>query len=98
MHVTDYSHCQAFADAARTAKIEVIRYASTRDPAQGTNLALLTCRAFANPKPTNQQTWHIRLSDAGAQAICEAPKSGITFDRKSFAADPRIAKLRWVRA
>jgi hypothetical protein len=31
-----------------------------------------------------------------AQAICEAPKSGITFDRKSFAADPRIAKLRWV--
>jgi hypothetical protein len=38
------------------------------------------------------------LSDAGAQAICEAPKSGITFDRKRFAADPRIAKLRWVRA
>jgi hypothetical protein len=28
----------------------------------------------------------------------EAPKSGITFDRNSFAADPRIAKLRWVRA
>ena len=98
MHVTDYSHCQAFADAARAAKIEVIRYASIRDPAQGINLALLTCRAFAGPKPINQQTWHIRLSDAGAQAICEAPKSGITFDRKSFAADPHIAKLRWVRA
>ena len=98
MHVTDYSHCQAFADAARAAKIEVIRYASIRDPAQGINLALLTSRAFASPKPINQLTWHIRLSDAGAQAICEAPKSGITFDRKSFAADPRIAKLRWVRA
>ena len=27
-HVTDYSHCQAFADAARAAKIDVIRYAS----------------------------------------------------------------------
>jgi hypothetical protein len=50
-----------------------------------------------SPKPIDQQTWHIRLSDAGAQAICEAPKSGITFDRKTFAADPRIAKLRWVR-
>jgi hypothetical protein len=97
MHVTDYSHCQAFADAARAAKIEVIRYASIRDPAQGINLALFTCRAFASPKPINQQTWHIRLSEAGAQAICEAPKSGITFDRKSFAGDPRIAKLRWVR-
>ena len=32
-HVTDYSHCQAFADAARAATIEVIRYASIRDPA-----------------------------------------------------------------
>jgi hypothetical protein len=55
------------------------------------------CRPFAKPKPIHQQTWHIRLGEAGAQAICEAPKSGITFDRKCFAADPRIAKLRWVR-
>jgi len=61
------------------------------------NVALLTCRAFANSKPINQGTWHIRLSDAGAQAICEAPKSGITFDRSAFAADFRIAKLRWAR-
>lgn len=96
-HVTDSSHCQAFADVARVAKIEIIRYASVRDPAKGMNLALLTCRAFASPKPIDQQTWRIRLSNAGAQAICEAPKSGITFDRKTFAADPRIAKLRWVR-
>src|SRR5450631_3271369 len=40
-HATDYSHCQAFADAARAAKIEMIRYASIRDPAVGTNFALL---------------------------------------------------------
>jgi hypothetical protein len=98
MHVTDYSHCQAFADAARAAKIEIIRYASVRDPDHGSNLAILTCRAFAKTQTIEQQTWHIRLSDAGAQAICEAPKSGITFDRKAFATDPRIAKLRWVRA
>ncbi|MCC6949168.1 MAG: RES family NAD+ phosphorylase [Bradyrhizobiaceae bacterium] len=98
MHVTDYSHCQAFADAARTAKIEIIRYASVRDPAHGMNLALLSCRAFAQIQPVDQQTWHIRLSEAGAQAVCEAPKSGITFDRRAFAADPRIAKLRWIRA
>ena len=98
MDVTDYSHCQALAETARAAKIEVIRYASVRDPGHGMNFALLTCRAFARPKPIDQQKWHIRLGDAGAQAICEAPKSGITFDRNSFAADPRIAKLRWVRA
>ncbi len=97
MHVTDYSHCQAFAEVARAAKIEIIRYSSVRDPDHGANFALRTCRAFARPTPIDQQTWRIRLSDAGAQAICEAPKSGITFDRKTFAADPRIAELRWVR-
>ena len=97
MHVTDYTHCQSFADAARIAKIEVIRYASVRDPPRSMNVALLTCRAFARPKPIDQQTWHIRLSESGAQAICEAPKSGITFNRKAFAVDPRISKLRWVR-
>jgi hypothetical protein len=97
MHLTDYSHCQAFADVARVAKIEVIRYASVRDPGQGMNLALLACRAFVKSQPIAQQTWHIHLSDAGAQVICEAPKSGITFDRNAFANDPRIGSLRWVR-
>jgi hypothetical protein len=97
-HLTDYSHCQAIADAARAAKIEIIRYESVRRPAYGKNLALLSCRAFASQKPIDQQTWHIRLSEAGANAICEWPKAGITFDHEAFAADPRIAKLPWTRA
>jgi hypothetical protein len=97
MHPSDYTHCQAFAETARAAKVEVIRYASVRDM-RGMNLALLTCRVFTKPNPLDQQTWHIRLSETGAQAICEAPKLGITFDRKSFSADPRIARLRWFRA
>ena len=97
MHLTDYSHCQTLAEAARVAKIQVIRYASVRDPGRGMNLALLTCRAFLHPEPIDQQTWHIHISNTGAQAICEFPKSGITFDRDSFAADPRIARLRWHR-
>jgi hypothetical protein len=97
-HVTDYSHCQALAETARMTKMEIIRYESIRDPNHGMNLALLTCRAFAKPEPVDQQTWRIRLSSSGVQAICEAPKSGITFDRRTFAVDPRIAKLRWDRA
>jgi hypothetical protein len=96
-HATDYSYCQTFADVARANKIEIICYASVRDPGRGTNLALLTCRAFASHSPTGLQTWRLHLSETGVQAICEAPKSGITFDRNSFAADPRIANLRWVR-
>ena len=35
MHVTDYGPCQAFAEAAREANIEIIRYASVRDPGYG---------------------------------------------------------------
>jgi hypothetical protein len=98
MHLTDYQYCQAFADTARAAKIQIIRYVSVRHPAGGMNIALLTCRAFAKREPgTRRQTWHIQLNDAGAHAICEAPKASMTFDRDCFAADPRIAKLRWER-
>ena len=98
MHVTDYTSCQSLAETARAAKIEVIRYTSVRDPGHGMNVALLTCRCFKCAKPIEQQTWRIRLSQTGAQAICEAPKSGITFNRTSFAPDLRIVKLRWIRA
>ena len=96
-HPTDYSQCQALSDAARMASIEVIRYRSVRDPEQGMNLALLTCRAFAKPEPVSLQTWRIHLRASGAQAICELPKSGIAFDRNTFAADRRIVALRWAR-
>jgi hypothetical protein len=98
MHLTDYEPCQRLADLSRPAGIDVIRYLSVRDPRHGANLALLTCRVFTKAKPLSEQTWHIRLSDAGGQAICESPKLGITFGRDTFAADPRIARLRWKRA
>jgi hypothetical protein len=97
MHVTDYAACQALADVARVAHIEIIRYASVRDPGGGMNLAILTCLAFARLTPIDRQTWHIRFSGAGAQAICESPRTGLTFDRETFAADPRISNLRWAR-
>jgi hypothetical protein len=97
-HLTDYGACQALADAARAATVEVIRYQSVRDPKRGLNLALLTAEVFTQTEPVNQQTWHIRLSATGAQAVCESPTAGITFDQGTFAADPRIAGLRWQRA
>lgn len=97
-HLTDYEPCQRLADSSRAASVDIIRYLSVRDPRHGISLALLTCRAFTRRKPVSEQTWHIRLSEAGAQALCESPRSGITFGRDAFAADPRIARLRWKRA
>jgi hypothetical protein len=94
---TEYGDCQRLADAAREAAVDVIRYRSVRDPRKGINLALLGCRAFARPEPTAFQTWRVYIRDVGVQAICEAPRLRIAFDRDSFAADPRIAKLKWQR-
>ena len=95
--LTDYEPCQRLADSSRSANVDVIRYLSVRDPREGFNLALLDCRVFTKAKPVREQTWRIRLSEAGVQAICESPRSGVTFGRAAFAADPRIAKLRWKR-
>ncbi len=97
-HPTDLEPCQRLADLSRSAGIDVMRYQSVHDPRRGFNLALLTWHVFTRPRPVSERTWRIRLSEAGAQALCESPRSGITFGREAFAADPRIARLRWKRA
>jgi hypothetical protein len=90
-HRTNYSACQRLADSAREAGIEVILYRSVRDPAGGMNLALLTAKAFAAREPVERQTWRIRLSRTGVQAIRDFPLLRIGFSREDFAADPRIS-------
>jgi RES domain len=93
----NYEGCQAFAETARAAEGDVIRYRSVRDPAQGANLAILACRAFVRPAPSERQTWRIRLSASGVQALCEFPRQAVEFPRDAFTADPRIAALNWDR-
>lgn len=94
-HPTDYAACQAIADVAREAQMQAIRYRSVRDP-KGANVALLTCKGFAKPKPLEPQTWRIRIGSFGIQAICEFPEKRIGFPRTAFD-DPRLADLRWER-
>jgi hypothetical protein len=53
----DYGPCQVFADAARSAIAEVIRYESTRDPQLRANLAVLVSAVFAKPSPLDRQSW-----------------------------------------
>ena len=88
---------QDLADAAGAAAVEVIRYASVRDPEGGANAAVLTCLAFASTVPTERQTWRLRISRSGVQAICQFPNIRIGFDRSTFAADPRLAAFNWDR-
>jgi hypothetical protein len=90
-HPTEYGPCQELADAARRADIAAIRYESVRDPEARANVALLTCRAFASSAPRERQSWRLRLSPRGVQALCEAPEARLEFPRAAFAADPRLA-------
>jgi hypothetical protein len=95
-HPTAYAPCQALADAARQAGADLLRYPSARDPA-GTNVAVLACRAFASREPIERRTWRLHLNAHGVRAMCEFPDRRLEFDRAAFAADPRIAALRWER-
>ena len=97
MHVTDYAACQALADMARQADIELIRYASVRDPGHNANVALLSCRAFATSEPAAHQTWRLLFGGNGARAVCEWPRHTIDFGREVFLPDPRIAAMNWER-
>ena len=96
---TDYAACQALADHARVAGLDVLRYQSARDPdpAGGVNVALLSCTAFTSRSPRSRQTWRLYLSASGVRAICDDPRQRLGFDRDAFAADPRIAALEWQR-
>ena len=89
-HPTDYAACQSLADGAREGGIAAILYRSVRDPAAGTNMALLTATGFTAPKPVERQTWRIRLSPLGVQALCDHPPRRIGFSREDFRGDPRI--------
>jgi hypothetical protein len=98
-HRTDYVACQAFADEARAAGAEVLRYESARTsgPDPGINIALLTCRAFVSRKPLAMQTWRLHMNAHGVRAIGDGPAGPLEFDRDAFADDPRIAALEWNR-
>ena len=65
-HHTDYTATQALAQAARSAHVGGIQYASVRDPQRAWCLALLTPQGFANPKPNPlMQTWWLAVHQAG---------------------------------
>lgn len=85
-----YEACQSLADAARAGNIDAILYQSVRDPKGGKNIALLTANAFAAREPVERQTWRIRLSPTGVQALCEFPKARLGFARSDFGDDPRM--------
>jgi hypothetical protein len=97
-HLNDYSATQAFADLARAAGVTGIRSASVRCPNRGAVLTWLSCSVFDQTDPIMRQSWHIRVTQRGVQAVCESPRLAIQFEPMAFAADPRLAAFSWERA
>ncbi|MET0605160.1 MAG: RES family NAD+ phosphorylase, partial [Beijerinckiaceae bacterium] len=91
----NYEPTQALAEAARIADAQLIRYESVRDPKHRANLALLSPLAFARRAPKRFETWRIRVSRSGAQALRELPAERHEFGRDAFADDPRLKDMRW---
>ncbi|WP_227270668.1 RES family NAD+ phosphorylase [Roseobacter weihaiensis] len=96
-HPTGFEPCQSLAETARDIGAEIIRYTSVRDPQAGANLAVLSCAAFSSPKPVDRQSWRIRISRTGGQAIRDHPRLGIEFPPDAFSGDPRLAGMIWER-
>ena len=93
----DYSPCHALADEARAEKLQAICYPSVRDMQHRLNYAVLTPKAFAQPAPIAYQSWHILVRADSVLAKCEAPDIGITFQKRDFDVDSRLATLRKVQ-
>ncbi|MCI2393743.1 RES family NAD+ phosphorylase [Aliiroseovarius sediminis] len=97
MQLIDYAACQTLADTARETGVELIRFTSVRDSDARANLAVLTCSAFKDRAPQQRQSWHIRISANGAQAVRDHPRLGLEFGRDAFADDPRLGGMIWDR-
>jgi hypothetical protein len=96
-HLTDHTSCQDLAEIARAQEIYVIKYESVRDPQHKLNIALLSCKVFAQKDPGTLQTWRIHFSPTGVRIIREFPRLILNLDCNTFAADPRIGKMKWIR-
>ena len=79
-----------------SARLALIRYESVRDPRARANLAVLSCKAFSEPRPIERHTWRIRIGAAGGPALCEFPRREVEFPQGSFT-DPRLAAFEWRR-
>lgn len=86
----DYAPCHALAAQVRGAGGAVIRFPSARDHA-GTNVAVLSCAAFADANPRDMQGWWFRFSDHGLFATQRFGDGRLEFPYEMFANDPRIA-------
>ena len=95
MDPVDYEPCQGLEEMARAKGVEIIRYASVRDPTHAANVAILDCAAFAAKKPGQHQSWRLWFNRAGVHAICEFEGQRFSVPPEAWQADPRLKGFDW---
>ena len=77
----DYGACHALARAARAAAMQIIRYASVRDPEHGGCGAVLDCRAFSGTGGVRQrQSWFLTVDRQRASWVRSGTRSAATYE------------------
>ena len=66
---TSWRASQELGSEARRRGIEVLRYRSARDPRGGANLAVLSPRAIADPRPRRLENWQCVTDDARVEIV-----------------------------
>jgi hypothetical protein len=88
--LSDYQACQTFAETAREAGIEAIRYRSVRHAA-GFNHAILTCTRLSGPRRDSYRQWFLLADRRGVSAWTEHPeRQSMQFPLAFFMNDPRL--------
>jgi hypothetical protein len=86
-HPSDYSATQQLGTRMRGAGIEAFEFQSARDPEGGINVALLTPKALASPRPTHIEPWlcettggEVRFSSTENTAVHAFPYTTFVVD------------------
>ena len=75
----DYGGCQSFGRVARGAEVQIIRYASVRDPEHGGCGAVLDCHAFSGTGGVRQrQSWFLTVDRQRASWVRSGTRSAAT--------------------
>jgi hypothetical protein len=89
---TEYTQSQALGTSMRGAGVEVFRYRSARDPADGVNVGVLSPSAFGAAKPRLLETWHCTATRTRVELVKRDyfERRALAFPRQDFLVDGRL--------
>lgn len=88
----DYGPTQALGQAMRRAGVVLFEYASARDPAGGTNVALFAPEGLRSRRPTRQQAWLCETGDEQVSFWAKGEDRAWQFPRALFEIDGRLPR------